>query len=69
MMHNSSFLYISEGSTIASRLQEKYGNNVVTEEIYKNQCETKQGKTYYRQCALGVNFLPFSLLRDSIVCE
>lgn len=63
------FSYLSEDSTILTKLQSIYGTETVTETIYKNQCETNQGKPYYRVCSLGIDLPTFDLFRDSVLCE
>ncbi len=65
----SSFTYLSEDPTILTRLQSRYGADVVTEQTYKNQCETNEGKPYYRNCKLGVKLPTFDLFKESVVCE
>jgi len=65
----SAFTYLSEDPNILTRLQSLYGSDVVTEETYKNQCETNAGKPYYRLCELGGTGTTFNLFKDSVVCE
>lgn len=65
----SSFTYLSEDPTILTRLQSLYGADVVTQETYKNQCETNVGKPYYRVCELGGIGTTFNHFKDSVVCE
>jgi len=69
MTGGSDFFYTSENPTIITQLQKIYGSNVITEKIYKDQCETKQNRPYYRKCTLGLSLSTFNLFRDSIVCE
>lgn len=63
------FSYLSEDSTILTKLQAIYGETVVTETVYKNTCETNEGKPYYRLCELATSSVTFELFKNSVVCE
>lgn len=63
------FLYTSEDPTFLQKLQAVHGKDVVTEDAYKNTCETKDSKPYYRKCQLGSGLNTFPLFKDSVVCE
>lgn len=66
---SSNFSYLSEDPTILTKLQSIYGATTVTESVYKNQCETNEGKPYYRQCPIGLHIDTFNLFRDDALCE
>ena len=63
------FLYSSEDQSILTKLQSQYGADKVTPDTYKNTCETKQGKPYYRTCALGSSLNTFNLFAKNVICE
>jgi hypothetical protein len=52
-----------------SKLQALHGEEVITEAIYENQCETKQGKPHYKKCAIGFSLTTYDGFVDDILCE
>lgn len=63
------FFYATENPLVLTELQNAYGKEVVTEKIYKNTCETKKGKSYYKKCDLNLHINTFSGFLDNVVCE
>lgn len=66
---SSTFLYLSEDPTLLVRLQKIHRGETITESIYHNQCETKQGKTYYRTCLFDSDLPTFELFLQNVICE
>jgi hypothetical protein len=42
---------------------------VVTENVYENTCETKEGEGYYKKCDIGFSIDTFSEFLDNVLCE
>lgn len=68
-MNNTGFFYPSEDPNFLTQLQKQSPDKNITEEMYINQCVTKDTKPYYRKCSLGFDLDTFSLFRDDVVCE